>query len=329
MIVLRDLSKSFGPVNAVRGVSLQIGRAEVVGLLGANGAGKTTTIRMITGFLPPDAGSVHVGAHDMVEDSRAARRQIGYLPEAAPAYSEMAVSDFLHFRGRLYGLGHRERTAAVGRSLARCWLQDVSHRRIGHLSKGFRQRVGLAAALLHDPRVVVLDEPTNGLDPTQIRQMRTLIRELGADRTVLVSSHILPEVERTCDRVVIMSRGRIAADARPADLLQALLSASDYVVELRPGPGGVSAAATALGRIEGVAKVTPQAAENAGWASLAITPAPGAPDLREALAATAAAGSLAVRELRRETPSLERVFMELIESDNAGGLSLTAGAPAA
>lgn len=221
MISLKGVHKSFGRFHAVRDASFEIARGEVVGLLGPNGAGKTTTIRMITGYLPPTAGRVEVCGHDSIKESLKAREMLGYLPEATPLYPEMRVSDYLLFRSRLYSMKHRERRPAVERALTRCWLGDVASRRISQLSKGYRQRVGLAAALLHNPRVLILDEPANGLDPTQIQETRKLIRELSKERTVLVSSHILPEVERTCDRVIIMSRGRVRADGTPERLLHA------------------------------------------------------------------------------------------------------------
>jgi ABC-2 type transport system ATP-binding protein len=219
MLSVRRVSKSFGSVAAVAEVSFEIGIGAVVGLLGPNGAGKTTTIRMITGMLAPDAGTIAVDGHDTIGASAAARRAIGYLPESAPAYPEMAVEDLIDFRASLYGMRRGVRRAAVARVLERCALVEVRRRRVGHLSKGYRQRVGLAAAMVHDPKVLVLDEPANGLDPTQIAEMRTLIRELADRRVVLVSSHILPEVEKTCPRVIVMIRGRVRADGLSASLV--------------------------------------------------------------------------------------------------------------
>lgn len=320
MISVRGVHKSFGRVQAVRGVTFEVGKGQVVGLLGANGAGKTTTIRMITGFLPPDQGSVAVCGHDTLAASIAARRSVGYLPESAPAYGEMSVEGFLAFRGRLYGLSGRARRLAIDRVAALCELQDVRRRRVGHLSKGFRQRVGLAAAMLHDPPVLVLDEPSNGLDPKQIGQARRLIRELARDRTVLISSHILPEVEQTCDRVIIMARGQVRVDADPRELLDSLRESSPYVVEAR-GEG----ASAMLRAVPGVEKAEDVAGVDAGWAAFRVTAAAGAADLREPIARAAAAKGVLIRELRRETPGLERVFLSLIEADEedrvaAGGV---------
>jgi ABC-2 type transport system ATP-binding protein len=311
MIRVRAVFKSFGGIRAVRGVTFEVGRGQVVGLLGANGAGKTTTIRMIAGYTPPDQGSVEVVGHDTMNDSIAARRNIGYLPESAPAYGEMTVEGFLAFRARLYGMGRGGRRAGIDRATDLCDLGEVRRRRIGHLSKGFRQRVGLAAAILHDPPVLILDEPSNGLDPKQIGQARRLIRALAQDRTVLVSSHILPEVEQTCDRVIIMARGQIRVDADPKELLDSLREASPYVVEAS-GPGGVEAT---LRAVPGVGKVEPMEVASNHWVTYRVTAAAGATDLRESIARAAAARGVLIRELRRETPTLERVFLALIEAD--------------
>jgi ABC-2 type transport system ATP-binding protein len=325
MISVRGVSKSFGRVKAVDAVGFEVGRGEVVGLLGANGAGKTTTIRMITGFLPPDQGAVRVNGHDTFAESASARRSLGYLPEAAPAYGEMGVEGYLDYRGRLFGLARRERRAAIERALGLCELSGVRKRRIGQLSRGFRQRVGLAAAILHDPPVLVLDEPTSALDPRQIRHTRSLVRDLAQHKTVLVSSHILPEVEQTCDRVVIMVRGRVKADARPGDLVASKGGAGPYFVEVR----AATPAADLLRRVPGVERVQASRADASGWEAATVTPMPGAGDLREAIARTAAASGAVIRELRRQNAGLEQVFLRLMEEDDhAGAASRTAEAAA-
>lgn len=327
MIDVRGLRKSFGHVEAVRGVTFQASAGQVVGLLGPNGAGKTTTIRMITGYLPPSAGSVSVEGLDSVADSRAVRSRIGYLPESAPLYPEMRVEDYLDHRGRLHGLERAARRAATGRVVERCQLKEARRRRIGELSKGYRQRVGLAATLLHDPPVLILDEPTTGLDPSQIVEARRLIRDLAREKTMIFSSHILPEVEVTCDRLVIMARGRVRAAGAIHELVQPLRDAARYVIEARPATFGaprasaardlVGAVAGAFEQTDGVAATNGERADDArgadaGWVRVAVTPWPDAPDLRERLAHTAETSGLIVRELRRDTPSLEQLFIRLV-----------------
>jgi ABC-2 type transport system ATP-binding protein len=218
MIEARDLSKRYGEVVAVDGVSFSVDRGEVVGFLGPNGAGKTTTMRMLTGFLPPTDGSAEIAGHDIFDDALAARRAIGYLPETPPLYPEMTVSSYVTFVARIKDVPRRARAEAVDRALERCALADVRSRVIGTLSKGFRQRVGLAQAIVHSPPVLILDEPTVGLDPIQIGEIRGLIAELAAgegdDRhTIILSSHILAEVEAICRRVILINEGRKTVDA--------------------------------------------------------------------------------------------------------------------
>ncbi len=309
MIRVRHLSKTFGRFRAVSDITFDVTPGEVVGLLGSNGAGKTTTLRMITGFLPPDAGSVTINGHDSLEASFAARRCVGYLPESAPAYGEMATEDYLHFRGKLYGLARGARRQAVGRALDACDLTDVRRRRVGHLSRGYRQRVGFASAILHDPPVLILDEPTSALDPRQIRQIRTLIRDLARTRAVLVSSHILPEVEQTCDRVIILGRGRVLAEGTPAALTSGERARPSYIVEAH---GQEAALVAALGAVPGVGAVR-CAAGAEGWARFHVEAREGAPDLREALGRAVIEAGASLRELSRERSGLERVFLDLME----------------
>lgn len=224
MIEARSLSKRYGDLVAVDRVSFSVQPGEVVGFLGPNGAGKTTTMRMLTGFVPPTDGSATIAGHDIFEDPLAARRAVGYLPETPPLYPEMSVEDYVDYVARLKDVPRAKRRAAVDRALARCGLADVRRRVIGALSKGYRQRVGLAQAIVHDPAVLILDEPTVGLDPIQIREIRALIAELAAEkqgdraRTVILSTHILPEVEAICQRVLVISRGRKVVDQPLAEL---------------------------------------------------------------------------------------------------------------
>jgi ABC-2 type transport system ATP-binding protein len=212
MIEVRNLFKRFGDTEALRGVSFAAARGEVVGFLGPNGAGKTTTLRILATYLAPDGGSATVCGFDAAERPMEVRRRIGYLPEQPPLYLDHTVDEFLRFCAALRRVPRPSRRRAVEEVVARCGLGDVRHRLIANLSRGYRQRVGLAQALVHDPEVLILDEPTSGLDPQQIREIRNLIRSLGTGRTVLLSTHILPEVAVTCSRAVIIHRGRVVAD---------------------------------------------------------------------------------------------------------------------
>jgi len=218
MIEVRELTKRYGDRVAVDSISFSAERGQILGFLGPNGAGKTTTMRMLTGFLPPSSGSARVAGFDVFSESSEVRRRIGYLPENPPLYADMTVRSYLGFVARLKGLKRGQVGAACERVMDRTGLAAVSGRLLGHLSKGFRQRVGLAQALVHDPEVLVLDEPTIGLDPRQIIEIRSLIKELAGERTVILSTHILPEVSQTCDKVVIINEGRIACEGTLADL---------------------------------------------------------------------------------------------------------------
>jgi len=312
MIELRHLTKTYGTFRAVDDVSLSIPAGEVVGLLGHNGAGKTTTLRILTGYMPPSRGSVTVNGHDSVTQSDAIRRSLGYLPEANPLYVEMRVVEYLSFRARLFGIrGVRDRRQAVERVIERCHLTEMRRRLIGRLSKGYRQRVGLAAALLHDPPVLILDEPTSGLDPVQIRETRHLIRELAGNRTMILSSHILPEIEQTCDRIIIMHRGRIQADGAVDEVRQQAGEGRTYIVELQATPSEApDPFERELKSIAAVRDVTTETLPG-GWQRYTIEATREAVDLREAIAHKIHATNRLCRELRRETPSLEQLFIQL------------------
>ena len=220
MIVVEHLTKYYGEYPAVRDVSFSVEKGQVVGFLGPNGAGKSTTMRILAGFLTASSGKATIGGKDVFWDPIEARRRIGYMPESCPLYGDMRVDEYLWFRGGLKGLGRRERKQRIGYVTERCWLTDVRRQLIGTLSKGYRQRVGLADALLADPPVLILDEPTAGLDPTQIRETRKLIRELGQMHTMLLSTHILSEVEATCDSVIIIYQGQVVEDGSLAAVRQ-------------------------------------------------------------------------------------------------------------
>jgi len=215
MIDVQQVSRRFGSFTAVDGISLSIRKGEIVGLLGPNGAGKTTTMRMITGFLEPSAGTILIDGKDILSNPKESRRKIGYMPESAPLYSDMITADYLEYVAHVQGVDASVRVPELVRM---CGLADVMHKNVGELSRGYRQRVGLAHALIHDPEILILDEPTSGLDPNQIIEVRKLIRDIGKTRTVIISTHILGEVEMLCDRVVIISRGKIVADSPTAEL---------------------------------------------------------------------------------------------------------------
>jgi len=314
MLEVRDLTHAFARVRALRGVSFALDRGEVVALLGPNGAGKTTTIRCVTGCLTPQGGSITLAGHDLAREPLAARGRLGYLPESAPLYPELTPRQYLTFRARLCAVPRRDRARAVERAMDRCRITDVARRRIGHLSKGYRQRVGLAAALVHDPSVLVLDEPSNGLDPTQIREMRALVRELASERTMLVSSHILPEIEQLADRMVVIAAGRVLASGSGESLRRAHAGGTRLVAEAAPGPGALDAPT-----LPGIRLIEDAPLEGA-WRRLvyepatASAPAPDDADPRAALAAALLHTGWRLRELRRDEPTLEAVFLRLIES---------------
>lgn len=319
MILVDRISKSFGSLRAVRDVSFELPSGQIAGLLGPNGAGKSTTIRMITGFLTPDRGKIAIVGHDIQTKATAAKSQIGYLPESAPIYPEMSVRGYLKHRAKLYGVAGRDIGSRVEFAMGQTRIGDVAKRRVGHLSKGYRQRVGLAAALVHDPKVLILDEPTNGLDPTQIREARSLIRELSEHRTTLLCSHILPEVERTCDRVIIMAGGQIRADGTPGELIQSAQRSPKYIVEVRTNPSaGIEHALRTLASVPGVAMSKPAPNQpldaHKGWSIIELEAEPGERDLREAIAASAEDHGLFIRELRTLMPTLESLFVQLVDT---------------
>ena len=236
MIRVRNLTKYYGAYAAVRDVSFEVPRNQVVGFLGPNGAGKSTTMRMLAGYLTATSGQAAIDGLDVFWRPVEVRRRIGYMPESCPLYPEMRVGEYLRYRAGIKGLHGREARAAIDRCAARCWLTGVKNQLIGTLSKGFRQRVGLADALLADPPVLILDEPTAGLDPTQIRETRQLIRELGQKHTVLLSTHILSEVEAACDQAIIINRGQVAAAGRLDDIRPADSTLEEYFVRLVEQP---------------------------------------------------------------------------------------------
>jgi ABC-2 type transport system ATP-binding protein len=306
MIEVQHLTRRFGAFVALDDVSFRLERGEVVGFLGPNGAGKTTTMRILTGFLPPSAGTVEVGGFDVLRASLAVRERIGYLPESVPLYREHRVQEMLWFQGRLRGMSRAESRRRAGTVLERVGLADRARSLIGRLSKGMRQRVGLAVALLPDPEVLVLDEPTSGLDPLQRIEVRGLIQELSRERTVLLSSHILPEIEATCPRVIILHRGRIAADGTQAELVERLGGDRFVRVELRAeeGPERVRAGLAAVPGVLGVE----ERGRDGAFARFDVR---GDEGLCAALGALAHERAWVLRELSWQRPTLETLFARI------------------
>ncbi len=311
MIEVEQLTKRYAGHTAVDGLSFSVARGEVVGFLGPNGAGKTTTMRILSCFLPATSGTARVAGFDVFSQSLEVRRRVGYMPENTPLYGDLRVAEFLSYRAALRGLDSARTRQRLGDVLELCNLRHMSRKIIGHLSKGYRQRVGLADALLHEPELLILDEPTIGLDPGQIREVRELINRLGGKHTVLLSSHILPEVEAACSRVIIINRGRIAASGTPAELVQRSRASDVLRVELSAGPAD---AAAALREIAGVSEVTAAGVVD-GWVGFAVRVGAGA-DPREAIFQLATMRGWKLRELSRRTPSLEEVFVDIIHADH-------------
>ena len=310
MIRVKNLTKHYGSVRAVDDISFDIERGGVVGFLGPNGAGKTTTLRILTCYHPATSGSATIGGFDVFKDSMAVRRRVGYLPESTPLYPEMRVREYLTFRGKLRGLSHPERVDAIRRVTERCWLGDFIDRPIGQLSKGMKQRVGLADAIMHEPEVLILDEPTLGLDPTQIRETRKLIKELGERCTVLLSSHILHEVEQTCYRTIIIASGRIVASGSPQELRDQLSSRARVVAEMRAPLEEVEKGASSLSGVERV-----EVSSSNGWVRLSIEPKP-KHDVREDVFRLTTSKGWTLRELRREGATLEDFFVQVTAQQN-------------
>ncbi len=305
MIRVQNLTKMFGERRAVDGISFTIEAGEIVGFLGPNGAGKTTTLRILTCYTPATSGSASVAGHDVFRESMSVRRKVGYLPESAPLDTHMRAREYLNFRGKIRGLDRAGREAAIKRVVDLCWLGDFIDRPIHQLSKGMKQRVGLADALLHDPKVLILDEPTIGLDPTQIRETRNLIRELAKRHTVFMSSHILPEIEATCERTIIIAGGRIVASGSPAELKERIRGGSRLIAEVHGPEGEVKKAVSA---VEGVQ--TLECASENGWHRLTIEPQKGR-DPREAIYKVVKDKGWSLRELRLEVGSLEEFFVQI------------------
>ncbi len=303
MIEVEQLTKRFGPILAVDRLSFAIGRGEIVGLLGPNGAGKSTTMRMLTTYLSPTSGHAKLLGHDLFEQPLEVRRSIGYLPESVPLYLEMRVTEYLKFRAQLKDVPRRQRRRAIADVIVRCRLEDVENRILGQLSKGYRQRVGLAEAMLHDPPILILDEPTAGLDPIQIREVRSLIGELANRHTILLSTHIMSEVEATCGRVIVIAGGRIALD----DRLDHLRTGQSILIEAR---GPVELIREVLRATPGVERVH-LVDRDGEHATFEIVTKNGG-DLREQLGAEVVSNGGTLRNLQLKNSSLEEKFVQAV-----------------
>jgi ABC-2 type transport system ATP-binding protein len=312
VIEVEHLTKRYGPVTAVHDVSFQVQKGEILGFLGPNGAGKTTTMRVLTGYMPATEGRVRVAGHDVFEQAVEAKRRIGYLPETPPLYPDMTVREYLQFVAKIKGVPPAERKARVDQVMARTWVSDMANRTCGKLSKGYRQRVGLAQALLHNPDVLILDEPTAGLDPKQIIETRRLIKELAGDHTIILSTHILPEVSQTCDRVVIINKGRVVAEDTPANLTRRLRGSETIFIQV--DAARAAEASAALSAVPGVVRVAPSANTPGAFE---IDSESGR-DVRRELARAVVLGGHDLVELRPLRVSLEEIFLSLITEEKVG-----------
>ena len=321
MIEVQHLTKRYGPVTAVDDVSFRAERGEILGFLGPNGAGKTTTMRILTGYMPPTDGKAMVGGYDVQDQPIEAKRRTGYLPETPPLYPDMTVRDYLVFCASIKGVPRAERAGRVKNSMDRTRISDVAQRHCGKLSKGYRQRVGLAQALLHNPDVLILDEPTAGLDPKQIIETRQLIKQLGGDHTVILSTHILPEVSQTCNRVVIINKGRVVAVDSPDNLTSRLRGSETMFMQV--DAGGVDAREV-LKLVPGVTDV--RLAETRGAVAALEVESETGRDVRRELASAVVNRGWGLLELRPMRMSLEEIFLHLTTEDTAAAEPAGGGA---
>ncbi|HHT9144689.1 MAG: ATP-binding cassette domain-containing protein [Candidatus Brocadiaceae bacterium] len=305
MIKVEQLAKRYADVYAVDHISFEVNQGEILGLLGPNGAGKTTTMRILTCYMPATSGTATVDGYDVFRDSINVRKQIGYLPENVPLYPEMRVKEYLTFRAKLKRVSYRERKLKIDECIEKCRIKEVQNQIIGTLSKGYRQRVGLADTLVHDPKILILDEPTIGLDPNQIRQVRQLIKELGEKHTILLSTHILPEVEMLCGRVIIINKGKIVAMDTPSNLESQLKGGSNIVLEVR---GNGEKIKNALSSIKGVKKVV---WHDKGEVNNFAVEAEKGMDIREDIFSNIVKNNGVIREMKQVVVTLEEVFHQI------------------
>jgi ABC-2 type transport system ATP-binding protein len=304
MISVSNLTKNYGDLVAVNNISFAIRKGEITGLLGPNGAGKTTTLRMLTGYLAPTSGTVNVGDYRIDEHPLEVKKVIGYLPESVPIYGDMLVYDYLKF---VHDLRDMEGDSRIREIAALCGIEEIMHKSVGELSKGYRQRVGLAHAMIHDPEILILDEPTSGLDPNQIVDIRNIIKEIGKKKTVILSTHILPEVEATCERVIIINRGDIVQDGKVGQLLSSFGDESVISVSVT-GPGYDELAAL-LAKLPGVKSV--KRGDAPGGLTAAELRVPGDAEVRPEIFRLCVEKGWVLFEMKRESFALENIFREL------------------
>jgi gliding motility-associated transport system ATP-binding protein len=319
VIEVQHLTKRYGPVTAVDDISFSVQRGEILGFLGPNGAGKTTTMRVLTGYMPPTDGRAVVAGYDVFEQPIEAKRRTGYLPETPPLYPDMTVRDYLSFVSRIKGVPRAERTARVNEMMEKTRIADVANRHCGKLSKGYRQRVGLAQALMHNPDVLILDEPTAGLDPKQIIETRQLIKALAGDHTIILSTHILPEVSQTCQRVVIINRGKVVAVDTPDNLTSRLQGSETMYLQVDAGGADV---ATVLQRVSGVTRVavTDTKQQLVGYE----VDSEAGRDVRRELAAAIVGRGWGLLEMRPMRLSLEEIFLHVTTEETPAAAAAAA-----
>jgi ABC-2 type transport system ATP-binding protein len=317
MITVQGLSKRYARTIAVDNISFEVEKGQIVGFLGPNGAGKTTTMRVLTCFLPPTAGTATVAGFDVLEQPMEVKRRIGYLPETPPLYPDMEVHEYLHFVAKLKGIPRAETARRVGEAIDRCAVGDVRKKLISKLSKGYRQRVGLAQAIIHNPDVLILDEPTSGLDPKQIHETRSLIQSLSGDHTIILSTHILPEVEQVCQKVIIISKGKVVATDTVHNLTNRLRGAEAVAVEVesRNGPLDPDLVRQQLEQIAGVSRVMQRDSRNERL--LFEVESLHGRNVRGDVARAVVEGGWNLNELRAVAVSLEEVFLQLTNTDAA------------
>ena len=312
MLEVKSLNKKFGEVHAVRNLNFQIRKGEIFGFLGPNGAGKTTTMRIITCYIPATSGTVLVDGMDTVADSLRVRKKIGYLAETNPLYGDMSVVEYLKFVGEIRGIKGTPLTTRIEEMFAVCGLAKMANRQISKLSKGYRQRVGLAQAMMHNPDLLILDEPMSGLDPNQIVEIRQLIKNVGAEKTIIYCSHILSEVSATCSRLIIINEGQIVASGTPEELTSRSSRGNRYIVRLKAADrAAVHNKLAAVGGVSGVTIQHPAPQVSGDWVTAEVLSGSAHDDLGEAIFSCAVANGWSLAELKHETASLEEVFTQL------------------